>query len=154
MITVERISQVVNEVLHGTDIYLVQAKVTPDNKITVYIDKDTKINLEDCARISRAIETKMNRDVEDFELTVSSPGIDEPFKHTRQYVKRIGSQVAVVTKEGEKFIGLLESANNDGIVIQEKKTERVEGKKGKQTIINNINLNFNQIKETKLILSF
>lgn len=154
MITTDRIKEVVTEVLNGSDIYLVHLKTTPDNKITVYIDNDTKINLVDCARISRAIETKMNRDLEDFELTVSSPGIDEPFKQMRQYTKRIGSQIAVVTKEGEKVIGKLESANDEGIVVQEKKTERVLGKKGKQTIINNINLNFNQIKETKLILSF
>ena len=154
MITSTHIQEIVNEIVAGSELYLVHLKVTPDNKITIYIDNDSKITVEDCARVSRAVEAKLNRDVEDFELTVSSPGLDEPFKHIRQYQKRIGRQVAVITKEGLKYVGMLEAATDKGIVVQEKKTERVEGKKGKQTIINNINLNFDQIKETKLVVSF
>jgi ribosome maturation factor RimP len=96
----------------------------------------------------------LDREVEDYELNVSSPGLDQSFKVLMQYIKNIGKQVNVVTKENKKLSGKLISANEEGIVLEVKSTERVEGKKGKQLLINNINLTFNQIKETKVVISF
>ena len=154
MITTTQITDLVNEAIAGTDIYLVDVKVTADNKITLYLDNSTRITIDECAKVSKFVEEKLNRDVEDFELTVSSPGLDEPFKHLLQYKKRIGSQVAVVTKEGLKVVGKLNAVDESGIVIEQKGKEKVEGKKGRQVVISNVNLMFNQIKETKLVLSF
>lgn len=154
MIQKEHIQTLINESISDTDIYLVDLKITPDNKITIYLDNSSKITIGECATVSRYVEDKLNRDVEDFELTVSSPGLDEPLKHILQYKKRIGSQVAVITKEGEKVVGKLNSVDEAGIVVEQKGKEKVEGKKGRQVIINNVALTFNQIKETKLVLSF
>lgn len=154
MITTERVTTAINEAIAGTNIYLVDLKVSPNNKIAVFLDTDTRITLDECKMVNRALEQKLNRDKEDFDLTVSSPGLDEPLKHIRQYKKRIGSQVAAVTKDGQKAIGKLIEVTDDGITIEEKTVEKVEGKKTRQTIINNITLNFNQIKQTKLVLSF
>ncbi|MCC6691480.1 MAG: ribosome assembly cofactor RimP [Bacteroidia bacterium] len=154
MITAQRITELVSEATAGTDLYLVHLKLTPDNKIIVYIDNSTRITINDCANVSRYLEEKLDRNVEDFELTVSSPGLDEPFKHILQYPKRLGNQVAVITKEGQKVVGKLNSVNEHSINIEQKRTEKVEGKKGRQTVINNVNVLFEQIKETKLVLSF
>lgn len=154
MIAVQHIKELVNEAITGTDIYLVDLKVTPDNKITIYLDNSTRITIDECAKVSRFVEDKLNRDVEDFELTVSSPGLDEPFKHILQYKKRVGNQVAVVTKEGQKVVGKLNSVDENGISIEQKGKEKVEGKKSRQIVINNVSLMFNQIKETKLVLTF
>jgi ribosome maturation factor RimP len=96
----------------------------------------------------------LDREKEDFELNVMSPGLTEPFKILRQYQKNIDKQIDVVTKEGKKLTGKLISANEEGIELESKVKEKVEGKKGKQLIINNIKLTFNQIKETKIVISF
>lgn len=154
MISVQHITELINEAITGTDIFLVDLKVTPDNKITIYLDNSTRITIEECAKVSRYVEEKLNRDVEDFELTVSSPGLDEPFKHILQYKKRVGNQVAVVTKEGQKVVGKLNNVDDNGISIEQKSKEKTEGKKGRQVVINNVSLMFNQIKETKLVLTF
>ena len=154
MIQVQHITELVKESITGTDIYLVDIKVTPDNKITIYLDNSTRITIGECSNVSRHVEVKLNRDAEDFELTVSSPGLDEPFKHILQYKKRVGNQVAVVTKEGQKVVGKLNNVDDNGISIEQRSKEKVEGKKSRQVVINNVNLMFNQIKETKLVLSF
>lgn len=154
MITAQQITNIVDEAINGSDIYLVDLNVSSTNKITIYIDNSTLITIGDCANVSRYVESKLNRDVEDFELTVSSPGLDEPFKHILQYKKRVGKQIAVITKEGLKVVGKLEKVDDAGIQIEQKGKEKVEGKKNRQIVINNISLAFSQIKETKLILSF
>ncbi len=100
--------------------------------------------------MSRYIESNLDRETEDFELSVMSAGMTEPFKITRQYIKNIGRQVDVVTKEGNKHTGKLISADNSGIILETKTKE----KKSKQIITNNINLEYSKIKETKRVISF
>jgi ribosome maturation factor RimP len=154
MLQKKKIEDLIAEAIAGTDIFLVELKTTPDNKITVYLDNSTRITIGECAKVNRFLEDRLDRNVEDYELTVSSPGLDEPFRHILQYKKRIGSQVAVVTKEGQKLVGKLDSVNENGIVIEQKAKEKVEGKKARQIVINNLNITFNQIKESKLVLPF
>ena len=154
MITADKIKSLVITYSNGSDLYPVEVKVSGDNKITVYIDNGTKISIADCAQVSKFIEEHLNRDEADFELTVSSPGVDEPFKHVAQYKKRIGCQVAVVTKEGKKIIGKLLEVFEDGIVVALKSKEKVDQKKSRQVVIEQMRLGFAEIKETKLVLSF
>lgn len=154
MISVTHLTEIIQEAIIGTDIYLVDLKVASDNKITIYLDNSTRITIGECSTVSRFVEDKLNREEEDFELTVSSPGLDEPLKHLSQYKKRLGDQVSVITKEGSKVVGKLNAVDDNGISIEQRKKEKVEGKKNRQLIVNNVNLMFNQIKETKLVLSF
>jgi ribosome maturation factor RimP len=154
MITADKIKKLVEEKIEGSPNFIVDVSVKPGNKITVLMDSDKGIVVADCVAVSRHIENSLDREVEDFSLEVSSPGLDYPLKINRQYKKNIGRQVSAVTKEGNKIIGKLISVNDNDIVIETKSTERVEGKKGKQLIINNINLTFNQIKEAKVVLTF
>jgi ribosome maturation factor RimP len=104
--------------LEGTDKYLVNLKITPDNRIFVDIDGDNGVNIDDCIALSRAIESNLNRDEEDFELNVSSAGADQPLKLQRQYVKNVGRELEVVTFDGERTEGTLENASDEGIVIR------------------------------------
>lgn len=154
MITAEKIKQLVEEKIEGSPNFIVDVTVKPGNKIMVLMDSDKGIVVADCVEVSRHIESNLNRDVEDFSLEVSSPGLDYPFKTPRQYKKNIGRQVNTITKTGEKVTGKLVEVGNDGIVIETKVKEKVEGKKSKQLIIDNVNLPFNEIKETKVVLSF
>lgn len=161
MITVDKIQKIADEKLAEGSNFIVDIAVKTGNKITVLLDNDNGVSISDCVAMSRHIEFNLDRDVDDFELNVMSPGLTEAFKILRQYQKNIGKQVDVVTKEGKKLSGKLMKVNDLGIEIETKVKERVSGKNlpsgrlgGKQLIINSINLTFNQIKETKIVISF
>lgn len=149
--TIQKLAE--TKLAEGTN-FIVDIAVKPGNKITVLLDNDNGVSISDCVAMSRHIEGGLDREAEDFELNVMSPGLTEPFKILRQYQKNIGKQVDVVTTENQKLSGLLLSADKGGIVLETKSKERTEGKKGKQLLINNINLTFEQIKKTTVVISF
>lgn len=154
MITADKIRNIAQAQLEGTDNFIVDISVKAGNKITVLLDNDKGVSIGDCVAMSRYIESQLDRDAEDFELNVMSPGLTEPFKILRQYQKNIGKQVDVVTTENTRLSGKLLSADESGITLETKAKEKVENKKGKQLIINNISLTFNQIKKTTVVISF
>jgi len=124
------------------------------NKIEIYIDAPNHIVIADCVELSRFIEGSLDREKEDFELQVSSPGATESFKVLAQYKKYIGTKVAVKTTEGTKHEGVLVSANENEFVIEETRREKKALGKGNQTVVENIILTYKQIKETKSVLPF
>ncbi len=154
MITIEKIKKSAEEKIAESANFIVDIRISPGNNITILLDNDAGISISDCVAMSRHIESELDRETEDFELNVMSPGLTEPFKIIRQYKKNIGKQVEVLTKENKKVIGKLLSVTDEGIVLETKSKEREENKKAKQTIINNIKLTFNQIKQTKIVISF
>ena len=154
MITLEQVKKLTDEKLEGTANFIVEISIKPGNKITILLDNDNGVSIGDCVAMSRHVEFSLDRETEDFELNVMSPGLTEPLKILRQYEKYIDKEVDVVTKENKKLTGKLLSANNEGIVLETQTKEKVEGKKTKQTVINNVPLTFNQIKETKVVISF
>lgn len=154
MIQLQRIQELVDEKLAEGDNFLVELTVKPGNKINILIDNAKGVSIADCVAMSRHVEFSLDREQDDFELQVSSPGLDQPFKVLKQYQKYVGKQVEVLTKENKKLAGKLLSANEEGIELEVKTKEKVEGKKAKQNIINNFHLTFNQIKETKVVISF
>ncbi|MEO6882699.1 MAG: ribosome assembly cofactor RimP [Bacteroidia bacterium] len=154
MISEKKIRSLISEKINGTACFIVDVSVSTSNKITVLIDSDEALTVKDCVGVSRQIEGNLDREKEDFELTVSSPGIDSPLKVMRQYTKSIGKQVQSVTKEGITVSGKLIFADEAGIEIEETKTIRLENKKGKKTIVENIKIPFETLKETKRMISF
>ena len=100
------------------DKFLVALKITPDNRIYVDIDGDNGINIDDCIELSRYIESKMNREEEDFELNVASAGLDSPLRLARQYKKNMGRDISVTMIDGEKIEGELIEADEEHIVVQ------------------------------------
>ncbi len=154
MISEALIKQLAEEKLKGSNKFIVDLKVKPANKIEVLIDGMERIAISDCVELSRHIESGLDREKEDFELLVSSAGIDAPFKVEKQYEKNAGREVSVLTKEGLKITGKLLGLENDEVSIETKRTERIEKGKGKQTITENLRLALSQVKETRLILSF
>ena len=154
MITIDSIKKLTDtKIAEGTN-FIVDITVKQGNKIIVLLDNDNGVSIKDCVEMSRHIESSLDREKDDFELNVMSPGLTEPFKILRQYQKNIDKQIDVTTKEGKKLTGKLVSANEEGIELESKVKEKVEGKKGKQLIINSIKLTFSQIKETKIVISF
>lgn len=124
MIDKFKVLDIIKDILEGSDKYLINMKITPDNRIFVDIDGDNGINIDDCIELSRAIENKLNRDEEDFELTVSSAGADTPLKMPRQYRRRIGQMLCVENFDGEKVEGTLTEADDQQFTIKTKGTKK------------------------------
>jgi len=124
------------------------------NKIIVLIDRDGGVNIRQCVEVSRFIEKSLDRDAEDFELEVSSAGLDQPFRVLRQYQKNMGKEVDVKLKDGKKISGNLIRATEEGITIQQISKVRIEGRKAKEEVSKNIDLTFPEIKETRVVIKF
>ena len=107
MINKEQISTLTEEALANTDRFLVDVKLKPNDVIEVYIDSDTAVNIDHCVELSRFIEGKLDRNVEDFELSVLSWGLSGALKMDRQLQKYVGKDVEVKTKELGKLQGKL-----------------------------------------------
>lgn len=147
MIDKKQIEGLVDEFLEGTDKFLCEVKIRQGNIISISIDSDTFVSIDDCIVLSKKIESKFDRDAEDFELRVSSFGADKPLKFSRQYTKNIGRQLEVKTKDGETITGNLKSFENDTLVI-----ETPLKKKTNTEIIKNVALN--TIDEARVVLKF
>lgn len=148
------VSQVVESHLQEGELYLVDLKVTPDNRILVEIDSFNGVSLDDCVALTRYIESKLDREVLDYELEVSSAGLSSPFKVYKQYEKNIGKEVEVLTTEGVKITGELQVVSNEEITLTTEKVVKPEGAKRKTTIQEEITISFKNIKTTKLIIRF
>ena len=109
MINKEQLVILCEEALVNTDRFLVEVKVKPNNVIEVYIDSDTAVNIDHCAELSRYVNEKLDRDVEDYELTVFSWGLSGALKMDRQLQKYVGKDVEVKTKEMGRMQGKLVS---------------------------------------------
>ena len=105
MITKEQVATLTEEALANTDRFLVEVKVKPNNVIEVYVDSDTAVNIDHCAELSRYINENLDRDVEDYELSVLSWGLSGALKMDRQLQKYVGKDVEVKTKEMGKVMG-------------------------------------------------
>ena len=139
----------VEELLAGTDKFLVDVVIQPTNRIYIYFDCDTSITIGDCQEISRTIESNLNRDNEDYDLTVSSSGIDRPLKMLRQYRKNIGKELDVVTTDGINFTGILVRAEQDFLEL-----EHPVKKPKKEIKRDNTRLPLSEIKTAKIIVKF
>ena len=133
----------------GTTIFMVDVKVNSANKISVEVDKPEGITIDDCVTISRAIESGLDRETEDFELEVSSPGLTEPFKVMEQYHKNYGQQVDVVMRDGQKISGLLQQTSDEGIILEVETKIREAGQKRPKTVKQTVAVKFSDIKTTR-----
>lgn len=114
MIDKALLAKTVDEAIAGSDIFVVEIAVSEQNSIVVEIDSASAgIDIDTCARITRAIEAVFDRDVEDYELEVGSAGLTSPFKVRAQYVKNIGNEVEVLTCDGRKLHGTLTAVGDD-----------------------------------------
>ena len=112
MIDKNVVTRIVDEWLEGKDYFLVDVTVSPDDKIVVEIDHAEGVWIDDCVELSRYIESKLDREEEDYELEVGSAGIGQPFKVLQQYLIHIGKEVEILTKEGKKLEGVLKNDND------------------------------------------
>ncbi|OJV56157.1 MAG: hypothetical protein BGO31_18660 [Bacteroidetes bacterium 43-16] len=118
------VSDKVNELTADSSLFLVEVKMKPTNNIKVYLDGDQGVNVESCTKINRAlykmIEEAALYPEGDFSLEVSSPGVDEPLRFLRQYIKNIGRTVEVTVQDETKHLGVLKEVSEERVVLETK----------------------------------
>ena len=135
--------------------YLVKVSISSKNVINVKMDNiNGGVSIKDCVSVSRNIEHNLDREKEDFELSVSSPGLDQPFVVPQQYLKNIGRKISAITKENIKIVGELIKADREEISIKEIYKVKNPTTKKKETIEKIHQFKMMEIKETKLVISF
>ena len=157
MISKKKVTELIDERIAELDngLFIVDLTISSTNVIKVEIDKyEGFVSVDDCIRVSRNVEHNLDREKEDFELSVSSAGLDKGLRVFPQYQKNVGRDVKVKLNEGGSIEGKMIEATPEQIVIQTSRKERIEGKKKKETIIEDHVLTMDKIKETKIIISF
>lgn len=154
MIDKNVVTRIVEEWLEGKDYFLVDVIVTPDDKIVVEIDHAEGVWIDDCVGLSRYIESKLNREEEDYELEVGSAGIGQPFKVLQQYLIHIGKDVEVLDKTGKKWTGVLAEAGEENFTITIETKVKPEGAKRPKLVEQNVTFTYDEIKYTKYLISF
>ncbi len=124
MIGKENILKIVREYPGGEDFFVVDTRVSSSNRITVFVDRVEGISIDECAKVSRFIENHLDREKEDFELIVSSPGLDAPFTVHEQYLKNIGKKIKIQLKNGETHLGKLTAVEKDTVTLEEQEKKK------------------------------
>ncbi|WP_300694558.1 ribosome assembly cofactor RimP [uncultured Bacteroides sp.] len=154
MIEKKIVCQIVDEWLAGKEYFLVEVTVSPDDKIVVEIDHKEGVWIEDCVELSRYIESRLNREEEDYELEVGSAGIGQPFKVLQQYRNHIGEEVEVLKKDGRKLCGVLKDADEQHFTLTTQKKVKPEGAKRPRMEQEDETFAYDEIKYTKYLISF
>jgi len=157
MVSKERITALIDERIQelNKDLYIVDMTISPSNVIRVELDRmEGYVAVEDCMSVSRNIEYNLDREQNDFELHVSSAGLDKPLRHDNQYLKNIGKRVKVKLNDSSKIEGELISFGLDEIQLKDRVKKKVEGRKKKEWVEEFYNINRKEIKETKIVISF
>ena len=156
MIDKHLLTQEIEKDLEDTDLFLVDLSVSSDNRIVVEIDSCRGVDIEDCPRLTQQIEAAFDRDVEDYELEVGSAGLTSPFKVKGQYEKNIGNEIEVLTRDGRKITGTLQSVSPDGAAFTMTVKEKVkeEGKKRPVIVDRSVEMNVADTRSVRYLLSF
>tara|TARA_B100001175_G_C19095456_1_gene442530 strand:- start:18 stop:473 length:456 start_codon:yes stop_codon:yes gene_type:complete len=150
MILKEEISNIAKVKAKELEGYIVDVTVSSNNDIVVYFDRKEGVKIDQCVLISKYINENFDREIEDYALTVCSPGLSNPFKVKDQYINNQGKEVTVKKNDGKRISGILKKYDKE-LTLEVKKK-----KKGSKAdyIINDIIIPFEQIKETKLKINF
>ena len=153
-----KISEIIDAIeseIVARGLYIIEVTVSKDNDVEITIEsEDGKVELEDCVSISRFFETKFDRETEDYSLTVTSAGLDQPFKVLKQFVKAVGKKVEVQLKGGKKMVAVLEAADEESITLTYSQKEAVEGKKKKEIVEHVDRFTMDQVNSVRPFVEF
>jgi ribosome maturation factor RimP len=148
VITKDHIRILATEHISGTGIFLVDVRLSSTGRITVLIDRPEGLKIEDCVTLSKQISNDLGEKLGDYELNVSSPGLDMPLLVPEQFIKNEGRMVDVTTGEGEHLKGVMMNVNAGGFDLQ------TETKQKKEKVTAVRSFNFEDVKSVKVIISF
>lgn len=152
MIDKKQVESVVNEWLQGREYFLVEVSVSADDCIVVTIDHADGVWVEDCADLSRFIESRLDRDAEDYELEVGSAGLGQPFRVHRQYEIHVGKPVETQTKDGHRWQGTLTEVVADGFTMEVEQKVKPEGAKRARKELVPMHFTFDEVAYTKYLI--
>lgn len=155
MIDKELLTRTIEDFIDGTDYFLVDVKIAQGNDITVEIDSPEGVDIDTCAALTRRIEDVFDRDAEDYSLEVGSAGLTAPFKVRGQYLKNIGNEVEVLTRDGRKLKGVLVDVAEDGRFTIEVPT-KVKHEGAKRPVVENVpqTLDPTECKSVTYVINF
>lgn len=151
---IEDIKTIAESVLEARNLFLVDLKLSKDNTIELFIDSLNGVNIQTCIEISREIESHLDREKEDFELTVSSAGIGYPFKVNGQFQKNLDKAVEIKFKDNTRLEGLLKSFNDESVTLELEEKKLVEGSKKKQLVRTEKTIQREEIREIRDVIKF
>lgn len=151
MLLIDNIKEAATKKANEINGFIVDVNISTNNSIEVLFDKVNGVHIDDCLSISKYIHSEFDRDVEDYSLTVCSPGLTNPFKVKEQYFKNRGKEVVIKKNDGKRISGILRDLlSNDNIILDVKK----KIKNTKNHSLQEIVVSLNEIKETKLKINF
>ncbi|WP_186992008.1 ribosome assembly cofactor RimP [Constantimarinum furrinae] len=138
----------------NSSLFLIDLEITDNNQIRVILDGDNGVTVEDCIAVSREIEHNLDREENDFSLEVMSAGVSEPLSFPRQYKKNLGRKLKVKTRKGEQIEGEVTEATDDKVTLIWKTREPKPIGKGKVTVQKEAVLDYSDIVEAKVMITF
>lgn len=147
-------SLIADELGNNSSLFLVDLSISESYKITVTLDGDNGVTLQDCIDLSRALENNLDREEQDFSLEVASAGVSSPLKLVRQYKKNIGRNLKVKTTTSETIEAKLEAADHERITLAWTAREPKKIGKGKETVEHKRELSYSEIKEAIVTIIF
>lgn len=154
MIEKEKLYSFIDKELEGSEYFLVDLSISPDNVIKVEIDSDDSVDIDYCIALTRKIEDAFSRDEEDYELEVGSAGLTSPFKVLRQYEKHIGDEIEVIEKGGKKRAGVLKEADSAKFIMTVVEKVKPEGAKRPVAQERDIVYGYEDVKQVSYLLRF
>ncbi len=152
---VSEIKDAMNAAVVARGCFIVEVKISKNNEIELAVESEEGVvTLEDCVALTKVFESLFDRDVEDYALTVTSAGLDQPFKVLRQYEKAVGAKVEVSLKGGRRFEGVLKAADESGVEVEYSVMEKVEGQKRKVEVVRCERFGFEEITGVRLVVEW
>lgn len=151
--TKEIIEGIIAEWVEGKGFFLVELDLLPGDRIMVFIDGEAGVTIDDCVSLSRFLEHRLDREMQDFELNVSSAGMDRPLRHPRQFVKALGKQVEIRLKDGKKQTGILKEASETHYIIEPSQSKQNK-KKTPQETVNPLTIAIADVREVRRLVTF
>lgn len=150
-----KVEQLVHEFLETRkDLYLVDLKISAGDDITVILDGDVGLSLQDCLDVSRAIEFNLDREEHDFSLQVMSPGLSEPLKLPRQYKKNMGREIEVLLMNDEKIQGEITAVDEESVTLTLRYRRPKLVGKGKEDVVEEKQIPYSEIRKALVIIKF
>lgn len=138
MIDKELLTRTVEEACSGSDLFIVDINISRDNDITVTVDSPSGVDIDQCTKVSRAIEAVFDRDVEDYSLEVGSAGVTAPMKVLPQFRMNIGNPVEILTRDGRKLHATLTGVADDLSSITVSVATKVKEPGAKRPVIKDV----------------
>jgi ribosome maturation factor RimP len=151
----EAIIRVIEEWMDKTTFFLVDVNISHDNEVQIEFDSETDdVDIDDCASLSTFIESRFDRNIEDYSLEVGSAGLGKPFKVLKQFEKNIGNEVEVLPKTGKKCSGVLKSVNSETFSIELTVKVRANDSKRPVNMTETLVFSYEEVKSVRYVIRF